>query len=222
MSRLVGGAEMRNGLAHVVLKNWKGNLNFRGTLEEWGLPAPHQASQPKLPVLWREVTTTSMYETSEDYGWVRWRMVGVPGIPLKGPTHGTHWWTHSLWAPVLGQKLGRCWRHTGRNWISGFRMRDGGAAFSQTKELAASRSHCFLLGPSPTQPAHASGHSCWVCINLTTTLSLPWWFPDTSPHPTCGPPKLLPVTFPYKQPVLAHAVDFLKNLSKVYRPQTNI
>ena len=48
------------------IKIWRDILSVEVTLEERGVSAPHQASQPRVPVLGREVSITSFCKTSGD------------------------------------------------------------------------------------------------------------------------------------------------------------
>ena len=79
------------------------------------------------------------------------------------------------------------------------------------------RSHCSVSEPSSCRHRQAGtitkSPSTWLTLFTLPCDSL-------RPHPTqfLGPPKLLPVRFPYKWPILAHAFTFLK--SKVHKPQT--
>lgn len=93
----------------------------------------------------------------------------------------------------------------GASEMPGFRVKAGGAVFSQLEVLAESI-HCSLVDPSPTQPPSESpsespspGSLCFPCSSD---------FPR--PHPTqlSGPSKMLPVTFSYKWSILVHAEDF--------------
>lgn len=65
--------------------------------EEWDIPAPHQAPQPRVPVQRKEVPTTAGCENQQRL-WLKWRAAGVPDIPLKRPAHRlTRWQTHLIW-----------------------------------------------------------------------------------------------------------------------------
>ena len=55
MSKLVGSVEWAGPTPHVADKNWEEYLGCRGPPEEGGVPAPYQASQPRVPVPEREV-----------------------------------------------------------------------------------------------------------------------------------------------------------------------
>ena len=59
------------------------------------------------------------------------------------------------------------------------------------------QSNCSFV-KSPTPPPYRRRQALFI---------LPWWFPEALPHPTWEPTELIPVAFPYKQPVLVCAVD---------------
>ena len=64
---------------------------------------------------------------------------------------------------------------------------------------------------SPTSTEQAGKCCIWASINLANTfcpiLVIPW---DPTPSKLSRQPKLFPVTFPYKWPVLAHTLDYPK------------
>ena len=68
-----------------------------------------------------------------------------------------------------------------------------GADFSQTEVLAEA------ITPLLTQPAGTGRLEVWVSINLANTLALV--ISRSCPNQLAGPPKPLPVAFPYKWPV---------------------
>ena len=90
-SRLAGGVQTRKGLfphPHVVDKN------LEGVSEEQGVPAPHQAPQPRVPGPGRLVLTTSGYK-NQGLSW--WKKLLEPqAVPLEEPTLDSTTQTHSL------------------------------------------------------------------------------------------------------------------------------
>ena len=70
---------MQNGLVpHPRVKD----KNLGGIPQEGGVPAPHKASQPRVPV-----ATTSGCKNQQ--GWSQWNKLLEPqAVPLKEPTHG--------------------------------------------------------------------------------------------------------------------------------------
>lgn len=128
--------------------------------------------------------------------WLRQRVVADPGIPLKGTMHGlTRWWTHSLWAPALGQQLKRCQKDTERKWV--FWLQNEGWRGNFLPEP-------FYL------PVFILNRMPYLSLHQSNNFHSPKWFPETLPHPNFGPNQATPVAFPHKLPILAHAMDFLK------------
>lgn len=86
--------------------------------EEQGGTAPHQASQPRVPMPGTEVPTTFSCKNEGDWGYVTWRLLESQAFLLKGPHTDLLGLTptelhHSHWAPSL---LDRHQGHTVRNW----------------------------------------------------------------------------------------------------------
>lgn len=98
---------------------------------------------------------------------------------------------------MLEQQLERLQGETG---LSGFKARDGRAAFSETEESLFLCS--AVLSPSMQMQMAA--------VNLTNTICWPCSGDSLSFSPTqvSVPPKPFPVVFPNKQLVLTHISDF--------------
>ena len=86
-------------------------------------------------------------------------------------------------------------------------MRAEEAAFSQTEVLA--EAIVPLLSSPLTEPK--GWHHIWVSINLSNTVH-PTLVISLNPAPPnlWVHPKMFPMVFPYKQPLLDHASDFPK------------
>lgn len=106
--------------------------------------------------------------------------------------------------------------------MSGFRMCPGGAAFSQTEGRNSGRNHYSSVEPIQLQ---VCTHRWVPYLHLHQPdyhhfLTL---CPDDSltPCPTqlAGPPKPLPVVFPYIWPVSAHAKDPPKISQRFTKPK---
>ena len=148
----MGEVEVQNGLfphPHVVVKNQEGYLGTRGPSWEQGVPASHQDPQPWVPVPETEVPIISGCENqqrlwvSEKYGFSSPRHSCL----LKG-LHGlTHWQTHSLWAPAVGQQFKRYQGHTGRNWSIWLQGKIWKRKLSPRQKCW--QGHCSFAEPSP-------------------------------------------------------------------------
>ena len=92
----------------------------------------------------------------------------------------------------------------GRTELSGIGVRTAGSAFSQTEVLAEAFDE-----PSPHRAGKQVPH---LSLYQPGSHCSPGAGDSLRPSPTqlVGPPKLFPVDFPYKWPVLAHASDFPK------------
>lgn len=150
----MGGAEVLNEPGphpRVADKNRERDLSRRGppTPRSQGIPAPHQAPQPRVPVLEREVPITSGCETRRDSS--------EKGIGFKGPRVLTQ--THWFGTAALGQQLARCRGHPRGDWI--VRLQDEGGRDN------------FLSDRSPGGgPPHTTSHG--LSRNWLTLLVLPW------------------------------------------------
>ena len=82
-SRLVGGAQTQNRLVphpHV-------DKNSRGTSQAWGVPAPHQEPQSRVPVPERRAPTTSGCKNQGGLSQQN-KLLESQAVPLKEPKHG--------------------------------------------------------------------------------------------------------------------------------------
>lgn len=103
--------------------------------------------------------------------------------------------------------------------MSGFRARAGGADLSQTEVLAESTAP-LLSAPSFGLQSQVAAISELPTTQLTQ-VAPPQRFLQTPPLPKCGSTQATFSGFTYKWPVLVHAADFPKNLSKVHKIKTS-
>lgn len=106
---------------------------------------------------------------------MRWRATGVTDVPFKGPMHA---WTYldshplsSSAGAVAGKAPGPL---GGETELSGFRMRVGGAAFSQSKVLA--EAIVPLLSPPCTELAGGTvseSPSTWRLLATSSVTNSP-------------------------------------------------
>ena len=84
--QLVGGAQRWNRLTSVPHPRVV-DKNLGGISWGWGVPAPDQAPQPRVPVPGRSVPTTSGCKNQQELS--QWKKLLDPqAVPLKEPTHG--------------------------------------------------------------------------------------------------------------------------------------
>ena len=151
--------------------------------EEWGVLAAHWAPQPRVPLPGIEVPITLAIKTSGDCGWGKQRVSGIPGVPLKRPTHGFNG-TYLLWAPVLASGL----------WLEG--------QLSPRQKYWQRPLSLFLSSTPHSWQADAISESPSTWLSL---FIQPWWFPNTLPHPTCWPTQPVSSGFYIGTACLAHA-----------------
>ena len=135
--------------------------------QEWGVPAPHQGSQLKVPVPGRQVPTTS--ECKNQWGLSRWKkLLESQAVPLKEPTHIL---TYSASLPQGPGTEVVAW---GAPVVCRGRLRC----------LASRQAEAIVpfLGPPPQSPPVGWCH-IWDSINLANpvwpTLEIPR---DSAPH----------------------------------------
>ena len=161
-SRLVGGAQTQNGL---VTHPGMVGKNLGGISWEQGVPAPHQAPQPRVPVPEREVPTTS--DCKNQWGLSQWKKLPEPqAFPLKR----THTGTHLLrLTPSELQHWGSSLKGTsgvqGETEVSGIRVSRGYYSFSKPCPHRASKLVPYLT-------LHQPGYHCLTCLGDPQTLHL--------------------------------------------------
>ena len=201
-----GRAEMRNELVLylcVADKYQKGYLSYGGP--PWGVRGPRPTLGPPNPGFHcqeEKVPWLLAEKTSRECGWVRRRASGVQAFFLKGLCTNLHGLTCSelqSWG-----SSSKCSRNIQKGTeYSGFRMKAGGAVFSQRVMLAVH----FLSHPPQSQWAGATSDflSAWLILFI-----LPWFPWNPTPPNFHAHPSCFHMGFLYKLTILTHAANFHK------------
>ena len=183
---------MQNGLfsrPRVVDKNSGGISQEQGD--------PHQAHQPRIPVLGRWVPTTSGCKNQWGLSLGK-KLLEPQAVPLKEPTHRLTY-SDSL---ALSSSTGvAAWRAPVAHW-------------EKVKCLAWGWAQAIVLflSPLPTEPwGWQAGAIFDTPLTWLILFDPPWRSPETLPHPTYRPTQ---AAFPYQRLVLAHASQLPKSIKQ--------
>ena len=164
--------------------------NSGGISWERGVPAPHQASLPKVPVPGRSVPTTSGCTNQWGLNWWK-KLLGPQVVSRKEPTHRL---TYSL-TPSELQHQDSCLKGT-----------SGTQGKTVVPDIKVSRGHCHFPGPSPQQSPQTGAY-----LRLHQPgqhFDRPWRSPGTPPHPAY---RFTQAAFLCGWLVLAHSLQLPKS-----------
>lgn len=128
----------------------QGSLNRTSPRNPWGAPAisvPQLAYQSSIPLPVKKVPTTFGFENKQR-SWLN-EMEGSWNCrhSYKRPTDRlTHWLTHCLWVPLLGQPYEWCQGQWAGTDMSGFKARD--RRHSLLLGRSAGKIHCSIVKTS--------------------------------------------------------------------------
>ena len=125
------------------------NTRSRRMSQEWGIPAPHYAPHPRVPVPGRWFPISSGCKNQWCLG--QWKKLqDSQASTLKGSAMDLGLMqTHSLWAPPPGQQFEGCEWHMGRNWSVWHQDKCWRTAPSWTKLQRPGSSTVPFLSPPP-------------------------------------------------------------------------